>query len=105
MDREKLNVDKAVIIRTILTFVAVFNLAANAFGWVIIPLDEFMLAPIVDAALVVASAAVLVWSWWKNNSFTDAAIVGDYAQKAYRGGSAIEYEREGVEVEWTPPNY
>jgi hypothetical protein len=44
------------------------------FGWNPLQIDQAMLYQGLSAAALLFSA---IWSWWKNNSFTQAALKGD----------------------------
>ena len=83
-------VSKKTIIRTVLMIVSIINLALNLAGKKTLPFtnDEISLA--VAAILDVAAT---FWAWWKNNSFTPAAIAADEYKESlttdeYRGGGS-----------------
>lgn len=42
-----------------------------------------------NAALSIASAACVVWVWWRNNNMTEAAMVGD--------AMTTEFKRENTD--------
>ena len=68
------NVSKDTIIRTIVTFVALVNSVLTMIGKNPLPFSDDELYLFISTLLTVFST---VWSWWKNNSFTSAAIAGD----------------------------
>ncbi|MCQ2471355.1 MAG: phage holin [Clostridia bacterium] len=78
------SVDKSTWIRTIVLFAALLNQALVMFGVTRNAIDENSLAHILSYIMTVASA---VWSWWKNNSFTEKAqeadgyLKGEYGAK------------------------
>lgn len=43
-----------------------------------------------NAALSIASAACVVWVWWRNNNMTEAAMVGDAMTTELKRGEADE---------------
>ena len=60
---------------------AVANVA-NALGWAV---DA---EPFVLAATSVIAAGSIVWSWWRNNNMTVAAMVGDAVTTDLKRGEA-----------------
>jgi SPP1 family holin len=65
---------KETIVRTIALAVATINALAVMWGFNPLPYDQEQ----VYAALSgVVEVALVIWSWWKNNSFTEAAIKAD----------------------------
>lgn len=68
------NVSKDTIIRTIVTFVALVNSVLTMIGKNPLPFSADEMYLFFSTLLTVFST---VWSWWKNNSFTSAAIAGD----------------------------
>lgn len=71
------------IARTIILLLALVNQILSASGHAVLPIDDAQIETIVSNAwLVVAS----VWSWWKNNSFTKAALAGDKVVKSMKSG-------------------
>lgn len=65
---------KATIVRTVLFALVLLNFGLKQFGHEVIPVDESAVAEFVEYAI---SAAILILSWWKNNSFTQNAQVAD----------------------------
>lgn len=43
-----------------------------------------------NAALSIASAACVVWVWWRNNNMTEAAMVGDAMTTELKRGNPDE---------------
>ena len=62
------------IIRTIILAVALINQILTLFGYGIIPISNEQIAEAVSLVLTIGAS---VWAWWKNNSFTKAAIEAD----------------------------
>ena len=66
------------IIRTIITAVALLNSVLVILGKSPLPWSNDELYEGISAALAVITT---LWSWWKNNSFTTAAIKADSYMK------------------------
>lgn len=62
------------IIRTIVLIIALINQVLAILGKEAIPIAEETVYQVVTLIFTIVSA---VWAWWKNNSFTFAAIEGD----------------------------
>lgn len=65
---------KETIIRTIVTFLVLCNSALSMTGKNPLPWSDEELYSGVSAILAVITT---LWSWWKNNSFTSAALKAD----------------------------
>lgn len=65
---------KETIIRTILLIVAIVNQVLTSYGKNPIPFSDEELYSGITAIFTIA---VTIWAWWKNNSFTSAAIEAD----------------------------
>lgn len=77
-----MKVSKATIIRTVCLLLAIINSGLQLFGKSPITfITDDMVGEIVSYIFVVATAAV---AWWKNNSFTKAAIAGDDLMKTLK---------------------
>lgn len=70
----KLKVKAETIIRTIVLVIALVNQVLTVLGKNPIPISEDEVYQLVT---MIVSIAASVWAWWKNNSFTNAAIRGD----------------------------
>lgn len=62
------------IARTIVLFIALANQVLAIAGKEVFPVTEDQVYQIVT---LVATIGASVWAWWKNNSFTKAAIEAD----------------------------
>lgn len=62
------------IARTIVLFIALANQVLAIAGKEIFPVTEDQVYQVVT---LVATVGASVWAWWKNNSFTKAAIEAD----------------------------
>lgn len=85
---DKLNlrgVSTAVWVSAIMTVLVAVNILLGYMGVHLIPLTEGDIAKIVDGAIVLITAAVWAWGWWKNNSITNAAQVADVILAEIKG--------------------
>lgn len=71
-------VSAGTLARTIILLLAVVNQLLTTFGIGLIPIDDDMINTLVTSGWTIVAALV---AWWKNNSFTKAAIAGDTAMK------------------------
>lgn len=86
-----MKVSKETIVRTVVLFVALLNTVLNACGKNPLPFSDDEVYTGVSA--VVATVAA-VWAWWKNNSFTVAAVKADEILKIEKAEGGTEDEGE-----------
>lgn len=86
-----MKVSKETIVRTAVLFVALLNTVLNACGKNPLPFSDDEVYTGVSA--VVATVAA-VWAWWKNNSFTSAAVKADEVLKIEKAEGGTEDEGE-----------
>lgn len=86
-----MKVSKETIVRTAVLFVALLNTVLNACGKNPLPFSDDEVYAGVSA--VVATVAA-VWAWWKNNSFTAAAVKADEVLKIEKAEGGTEDEGE-----------
>ena len=67
-------IDKGTIIRTVLMIVALINTILTLTGKNPLPYSS---EEIEAAVTVILQVVATLWAWWKNNSFTLAARIGD----------------------------
>lgn len=73
-----MNITSGTLARTIILALALINQLLSASGHAVLPIDDAQIETIVSTAwTVIASLA----AWWKNNSFTQAALEGDAKMK------------------------
>lgn len=65
--------DTQLIVRVIVSLIAMINACAAAFGFDPLNVDEGTIYTVVSFA---AAVAAWVWGFWKNNNFTEAAKKG-----------------------------
>lgn len=69
------------IARTVCLALALTNQILSAAGKPVLPIEDAQLESLVTTGFTVAASLA---AWWKNNSFTPAAIKADEALKAER---------------------
>lgn len=86
-------ISSGTIIRTICLVLALVNNCLVMAGHSPLPIEDEQLTEALSQVFVIASA---VWAWWKNNSFTRAAIVADELMHDIKDGN-VELTEEYVE--------
>lgn len=81
IDVDELNVTIETKIRTILFFIAWINQIIAFFGAPTLDIDFGQAYGVVSS---IVAFSVSVWAWWKNNSFTWPALLGDAAMNSAR---------------------
>ena len=89
-----MKISKSTIIRTILVAIVIINFILEKLGVDLIPVDESIIGMFVETFIEIA---VIVVGFWKNNSFSQAAIRADEFLKELRNDDA-EWEGE-IEAE------
>lgn len=72
------------IARTIVLALALINQMLVVFGKEALPIVEDDVYQIVS---LIATTGTSIWAWWKNNSFTQAAITADEEMKTMKSQS------------------
>lgn len=70
----KRKIEIGTIVRTVVLVVALINQMLTMSGHSPLPFSEEEVSEGVSMAL---TAAASLWAWWKNNSYTQAAIAAD----------------------------
>ena len=82
-EKQDLKVKVDTVVRTICLIIALANQLLIWFGKERIPFTD---DEIYQAVSYIALAVVALWSWWKNNSFTQPALKADeYMEKLRKG--------------------
>lgn len=76
-----MEITKSTIARTIILFLALVNQLLSASGHPVIPIPDEEWETLVSTAITIITALV---AWWKNNSFTRAARIGDFHMRKAR---------------------
>lgn len=75
------NVSIGTIARTACLALALTNQVLSAAGRPVLPIEDSQLEALITSGLTVAASLA---AWWKNNSFTPAARIGDQHMNAAR---------------------
>lgn len=76
-----MKITKSTIVRTILVALVIINFVLEKFGVDLIPVNESNILMFVETVIEIAVLAV---GFWKNNSYTPAAIKADEFLKELR---------------------
>lgn len=76
------NVSIGTIARTACLALALTNQVLTCFGVQVLPISDDELNNLVTTGLTVATSLA---AWWKNNSFTTAAMIGDERMHQVKG--------------------
>ena len=79
---DKLNISAGTIARTIILALAIINQVLTVTGHSPLPIEDEAITQLGSAACTIGAALV---AWWKNNSFTQAALKGDGVMKRAKG--------------------
>lgn len=63
------------IVRTIILALALFNQVMSATGHAVLPISDETVETTVSVVVTIVTAVI---AWWKNNSFTMPARIGDF---------------------------
>lgn len=77
-----MTIKKATIVRTVVLILALVNTILTACGLNPLPFSDEELYEGVSAAVTVG---VSLWAWWKNNSFTQPALIADEYMNKLKG--------------------
>ena len=75
---ERRTVKADTIIRTVVLVVALINQILTSTGHTVIPVSDDQIAEGITLCITIASS---ILAWWKNNSFTQAALRADEQMK------------------------
>lgn len=81
-----MSISKGTIVRSVMLLVGVVNTVCVLFGWSPVELDESLVYEAVSTAYMVV---VTAWSWWKNNSFSHAAVSADSVKNMMKSGMSL----------------
>lgn len=74
------------IIRTIVLLLALANQALTIAGINVLPISDEQIRELVSLLFTVGSS---LWAWWKNNSFTQAALAGDEVKNSIKANKGV----------------
>ena len=69
-----MKISSGTIARTVVLVLALVNQVLSILGYKIIPIEDEQVNDFITILFTIGSALA---AWWKNNSFTEAAIEGD----------------------------
>lgn len=81
-----MKISKETIVRSFMLLIGVINTVCILCGWNPLEVSESMVYEVISAGYMVVVAA---WSWWKNNSFTHAAISADSVKETMKKGIGL----------------
>lgn len=84
MGSETSKITSGTIIRSLVLILALINQILTSTGHSIIPITDEQINSIVSIIFTVVTSLV---AWWKNNSFTKAAIEGDKTMKKIKSSN------------------
>lgn len=73
-----MKISAGTIVRTIILALALVNQILSAAGRPVLPIEDAEIETLVTTGATVVAAII---AWWKNNSFTAAALKGDQTMK------------------------
>ena len=79
----KTTVKLGTIIRTVCLVLALVNQGLMLAGYSVLPITDEQVSELLTLGFTVVTS---VWAWWKNNSFTEAAIVADEIMHDIKSG-------------------
>ena len=77
------NIETSTIIRTVVLILALVNNSLVMAGKSPLPIEDAQVELILSEVFTIGAA---IWAWWKNNSFTLAAIEADKVMKELKAG-------------------
>lgn len=79
----KRKIEKMTIIRTAVLMFALANQFLSIIGYNPLPFTDDQFGQAVSMVFTVAAS---LWNWWKNNSFTQEAIIADENMRSQKKG-------------------
>jgi SPP1 family holin len=76
-----MEITSGTIARTVILALALINQLLSASGHAVIPIENETIEAMVSTAATIVFALI---AWWKNNSFTKAARLGDFHMRKAR---------------------
>lgn len=73
-----MKVETSTIVRTIVLIITLINQILSVTGHSPLPITDDQVNELVTLAITVC---VSIWTWWKNNSFTQSALMADEYRK------------------------
>ena len=89
-------ISKSTIIRTILLILALINQGLTISGHAVLPFTD---EQVTEFLSMLFTGVTSVIAWWKNNSFTSAAIEGDNLKNALKEGTVNAEDLEDDDID------
>lgn len=77
-----MKISKGTIVRTVMLIIVLINMILKHFGLDVINVSESEILSVLEMLIEIA---VIIVTFWKNNSFTDKAIKADEFLKTLKG--------------------
>ena len=77
---------KETVIRTLVLLISLLNQVLTVFGKNPLPFSE---SAVYEAVSLLCTTGASLWAWWKNNSFTSAAMEADDYLAELKKGEAV----------------
>lgn len=81
MTEQKEKVTVSTIIRTVCLVLALVNQGLSIAGYSPLPIEDETVSQVIS---LIATVIAALTAWWKNNSFTQAALAGDNVMQELR---------------------
>lgn len=78
-----MKISKGTIVRTVMLIIVLLNMILKHFGLDVINVSESEILSVLEMLIEIA---IIIVTFWKNNSFTDKAIKADEFLKTLKGG-------------------
>ena len=93
----KKKISAGTLTRTAALGLALTNQLLSAAGKPLLPIDNAQLEQMISTGFTVGAALA---AWWKNNSFTQAALAGDEGLKRFAAVVRTYFDHKGMHVQF-----
>ena len=93
----KKKISAGTLTRTAVLGLALTNQLLSAAGKPLLPIDNAQLEQMISTGFTVGAALA---AWWKNNSFTQAALAGDEGLKRFAAVVRTYFDHKGMHVQF-----
>lgn len=80
-------ITSSTVARTVIFALALINQILTSTGHSVIPIDDETITSVITLGFTIVASLI---AWWKNNSFTKAAIEGDKIMKEIKAENKAE---------------
>ena len=78
---------KETVVRTVVLLVSLLNQVLTLIGKNPLPFSD---STVYEGVSLLCTIGTSLWAWWKNNSFTSAALAADAYLETLKGGEVSE---------------